>query len=57
MIGKRDYAALTVSFGILRDTLFLRIDKLRTETPTGPASVLHDRMIMAFDKAIEPHAD
>ncbi|KAF1819704.1 uncharacterized protein K489DRAFT_412416 [Dissoconium aciculare CBS 342.82] len=37
----------------LRDILFLRVDKLRTETPTGSPSVLYDQMITAFDKAIK----
>ena len=37
----------------LRDILFLREAKLRTETPTGDESILYNQMIGAFDKAIE----
>jgi serine/threonine protein kinase len=35
----------------LRDVLFLR-GELRTETPSGDASILYDRMTAAFDRAI-----
>jgi hypothetical protein len=36
----------------LRDVLFLRGDELRTDTPSGDASILYDQMTAAFDRAI-----
>ncbi|KAK4981154.1 hypothetical protein LTR28_003813 [Elasticomyces elasticus] len=39
----------------LRDLLFLRGDEVRTGTPAEAPSILYDRMVAAFDEAIESY--